>query len=525
MVSSLKPSSSELSHQVHFVSESTILVDIESLNLKDDTDTLLAQFHKALAQLQGASTKDDGSQSDSVRDRTHNSFVGFITFGSHFIVSLPKVFGPKELPEEKRRRLAKLVYKVFNRYRRRKPEKTAIKVYNNSRNQYNRPGSQSDRKASQIHTAHTLIEDFQHNGLWKPHRQVHKKDGNGAISWHRTIGGTLPIQSRSGVFYPEPIHNHSILHHNHRLRQLHNWVLYQAYQHYGWLVTQTEKNPLDWVQKPGTTSELLQIATTQLRQSYSDRDLRLWGALVAYLKVEPKGESPSSLKFLGTFSFHVIFEEMCRWVFEMQDTSIVDSNDERWSNLKATIQWEQTSDSTQKKWNNQGNILDILLPLEVDPKDEKAIIKPKTGSDVLVLDAKYYDMETLFKEGKGKGSLKRAPSLTDVRKQYVYGQFVRQSQGVEATRNALCFPVVPQGEEPIRVIGHVKFDLDKKSVDTAYEKPICLFGLSLEWLMKHYILSARKEEELQKKLWVLWDKSKDTEIKVQKEYRGPYKLI
>ena len=434
-----------------------------------------------------------------------NKFVGFIAMDDLLIISLPKVYHLEKIlqcSEDEQRQLCRRFFhflKSYTQWSEAKGRKAArtINTFHQDLGHAN-----TKRPASRLATAQRLIQDFQQHDLWHATEQVYKVHGKGTVSWSRTFSKTESMYSESGVFYPNPIHRHNRHHDNSLLRLIHHWVIQQVFRTYGWLLTDLSC-PLPYIPRPAPILKMLHLARMQLRESFSDRDIRLWRGVVSYLDTDKKGNA-HAIDVYGSCAFHVIFEEACRRVFEMREEPI----SSRYKKLNAKVHWQLTH--PPQKHQNAGNRADIVLPLKTDSH-----IKIDLGSHrILVVDSKYYDILRLFHQSKGETELRYAPSLTDVRKQYFYAQLIRLEDEAIVTRNAFLFPSVDTAfghaeapSEPISKIGTVSFGLDDSSpVGTS----ITLLTISLHWLFTQY--QSPNTPQIQAQLQKLWQSTSESQI-------------
>ena len=86
--------------------------------------------------------------------------------------------------------------------------------------------------------------------------------------------------------------------------------------------------------KVASNLKVLHLAQ-QLTDRFSDRDIGLWREVVIYLKKDKAGSSKST-EICGTCAFHILFEQACRSILEMQEELIA----KLFENLNSDVKWQ-----------------------------------------------------------------------------------------------------------------------------------------------------------------------------------------
>lgn len=422
-------------------------------------------------------------------DNLPNQFVGFIAMDEHLIISLPKVYDLDVFftqSDAEQKKTCRILFQFMKKYTewseasKRKAART-INTFHQDR------GEKNKKPASRLATAQKILNDFLENDLWNTNIRLYTQQSNGPISWSKTIQKTQSICSVSGVFYPHPVRMKKQPHNYHLLQQIHHWVVVQIFRNFGWLLTDVSC-PLPPISKPASNMEMLHRARIQLRESFSDRDVRLWNAMVNYLDPDKRGNS-EAVDIYGACAFHVVFEEACRRVFERKE------HDHRYaqyfSTLNTTVKWNIVA--PKREYENFGNRADILAPIE----EEGSLIPIQiTNRRFFVLDAKYYDFARIIRGATQRSTsyLYGAPSLSDIRKQYFYTQLVlsEKNKNIEEAKSAFLFPYVYETHDVQKVkhVGTVGFGMQN---NTVFDEDIMLFGICLEWLFEQYCNLQEKD--------------------------------
>ena len=236
---------------------------------------------------------------------------------------------------------------------------------------------------------------------------------------------------------------------------------------YGWLFPEVRSIDIDI--RDELTKDEKEWAKTELSlhlpRLFNQRERDLFEWIGYYLDESAHGFKGTGV-LLGTISFHTIFEKMLqKYLNDKQGEYTEVQEPPTWK-----LSWDYEFDKA-----GSGGQADIIVPFNVN--------------SVLVLDAKYYQLEMLMKD-EDKSLL---PDLKDVREQYFYAQLIRDSEenSITKTRNTFVFPLSEQGKKIQEDSG-----CDNEKASNFYKlgsvqfaqspAPIMALGISLAKLMEEY---------------------------------------
>ena len=238
---------------------------------------------------------------------------------------------------------------------------------------------------------------------------------------------------------------------------------------------------------------------------FQARPRRLTDLLLRYLRIAEYKGKKEQVDVFGTTSFHVLFEYMCSQVLMHQEEP---------PSLKAgQVLWDMSilpESLRQKDPLHKGSHqrIDLMtevnrFPVEEGAQEENYIhfeVPQNEGSQLLILDAKYYDIIGALKYSKGASHL---PKLEDIRKQYAYKAWVqkrKQEPAYEHITNGLVFPTCLDGESLVsgehfyQENGDCHHPFQRLGqVSIPPEEPLFVLGIDLQSLMKVYVKGEKFE--------------------------------
>lgn len=395
-------------------------------------------------------------------DTSIGTFVGMFVYKETLYSVLPKtlLYKKDNLEDKDRLKYTRLVYQALRRYKNDDPNKKAVKEEDLS--VIIEPDKE---KSSVLGVVEVLIQDWFMHGLWKPIRSRNKAYGNGSIHWGRTISQSQAVVLEHSSIHHPMIHNHWYQDEHHPLTRIQQLVMKDIQKEYGWLFPEVQSIDIDITdeltedEEEWAKSEL----SLHLPRLFDQRERDLFEWIGYYLDKSAHGFKGTGV-LLGTISFHTIFEKMLqKYLNDKQGEYIEVQEPPKWK-----LSWDKKFDTA-----GSGGQADIIVPFD--------------ANSVLVLDAKYYQLEMLMKDEDKS----RLPDLKDVRKQYFYAQLIRDSKenSITTTRNTFVFPLSEQGDNlkggsdnekasNFYMLGSVRFAQSPAS--------IMALGISLAKLMEEY---------------------------------------
>lgn len=309
-------------------------------------------------------------------------FVGLLEIDSDVYICLPKVYDIDELKKSDARDLVKTLLVIS--------QNTAItsRVPDAHFLQQREDSSFLGR----LHLAKFLIEDFLEKGDMTFRESNVVIDNRFQPNWTKTITETIPIISKAGPIYDRWFSKRQYVVADKALKNLHHLILKECIERYGDLLGYTQdllvslSHAFDKI-----PSHAESVIDARLRRSYVQRDIYVLKAMNEWIS-----KKHSSLNFFGTRHFHIIWEEVCSFLFD---------------NKKYDASWKDVF--PRPLW----NFLDTGQSMHGD-KFEVDILSDILPGKLILADAKYYNISN-----RKFGIL----GVNDVAKQINYEQIIVQS--------------------------------------------------------------------------------------------------
>lgn len=296
----------------------------------------------------------------------------------------------------------------------------------------------------------SLMFDFFENGLYRNFEEIFEENGNGEIHWDKTINTYVPYLSYGVPFYPYMKTKKSRINNNDFFTVLHELVLGQAYKELA------ELDLLDVLDIPnadfrndgldvlGDTDYIKSRIYGELSYQFRTREQNVLKMILNYLSYEKSLTDIESVCFYGTNSFNLVWEDVCRNVFDdclqKEIESICDINKllEYKNKIKLTDIIENPYWKSAFKTDGGTFIPDIIT------------IK---NNIFYILDAKYYIPEIEL------GNVKRPPGIESISKQYFYQlAYKKFTEDMKFDRVVNCF-LFPTDEEKVICKKSVHMDM------------------------------------------------------------------
>lgn len=233
-----------------------------------------------------------------------------------------------------------------------------------------------------------VIYDFYSRGYYRESEKVRAVARRGKIDWNRTIKTRQAYAQDGDVFYLDFVTRQNASGENELITLIHEYCVYESFSKIGWLFTAMlpEKPRLKYHEKL-----FRRILTGKLKETFNDRDRRLFRNMLAI--VEYQGNSESSGHFIyGTYRFEYVWETLIDRVYG------IDCKKDYFPKTEWIIEGESCGNA-------------YLEP------DTVMIYK----GDVYILDAKYY------KYGVTQNP-HDLPGSSSVGKQITYGEYVAEQE-------------------------------------------------------------------------------------------------
>lgn len=247
-----------------------------------------------------------------------------------------------------------------------------------------------------------LIYDFLSRGYYRE-RESHYNTGiHGKINWSKTIKMQKPYIQDDTAFYLKFVIKENSATDNELISHIYEYCVYESFQKLGWLFTATmpRKPRIKYNKK-----QFIEVVSSKYRQTFNDRNKRLFRNMLAILQEEFDSEVPLNFRY-GTNRFEYVWEALIDKVFGIEG--------------KAAY-------FPKTKWILSGKQFDNA---SLEP-DSIMLWQDK----IYVLDAKYYKYGTTRRPSD-------LPESTSINKQITYGEYIAETllNGEGVIYNAFLMP-------------------------------------------------------------------------------------
>lgn len=284
-----------------------------------------------------------------------------------------------------------------------------------------------------------LIEDYKQNRLIHTHRRKEQINGNGRIEWSKSIQKKAPIVMKNKLYYLDLITSKNDIVSDQELTSIHSLVLKLVSDTYGWLFDFHYFN--DFPNENHSKKYMLYILNKALKNTYIDREIRLFKNLITFLNRKAKSDL---IHVFATGYFANIWEVACAKFFD----DIRDLH-----NMVPNPYWVYEGKKT-----HTSQIPDILL---------------NNDNNIVIFDAKYYRI----KEG-----IDKLPGWGDIVKQLFYAMSFKES--TRQIYNAFLFP--SSYALGYKYLGYASVD----NKENEFGK-VLAFGMDVQMVLSQYIGEIR----------------------------------
>lgn len=307
-----------------------------------------------------------------------------------------------------------------------------------------------------------LYNDYNEYGIYTTTQDIFEVNGNGEINWDKTINETFTLISNNKPFYPELITRKKIDDNNDYFKILHEVILTQCSKQLKKtdLLELFEFEELSLSEKKiddlGDKDYILNEILKELNVQFNTRKQLLLKTMYAYISCESELGTNSDFSLYGTNSFHVIWENVCKVVFDnmlekkLRDLNLPSelkekyNNEKEYKNLYSIIEkpcWE----------NDKGRFkADTLKPDLISiyqDNDQK--------HKFIIFDAKYYSIKILGETIIGQ------PGIESITKQYLYQLAYKKfidEHGFKQENIRNCF-LLPTENSEVEEFGSVSMEM------------------------------------------------------------------
>ena len=299
-----------------------------------------------------------------------------------------------------------------------------------------------------------IIEFYLSGGNIKDWLSVKRTDYKGKINWRMTMS-SYPKVIDDYFFYDKIVSKRLELA-DISLVEIFNFCVNKALENLGWLYN---FQPNSQNLRSENLDNYISFVKKQLHYTNNERRKELLLNMLSIL-IEVVSEKENYVTVFGTNNFNLVFEYMINLVF---------NNVENISDYYPNSWWELEG----KIFGNSKLRPDAVLTY---------------GSDVFLIDAKYYRYETTHRSSD-------LPGTDSIQKQLTYQDHIKNVLGLNVVNNLFIVP--NHSKEKVKYLGKAKACW--RQVDNT----INLFSIGLETLME-LVNSSQKEKETTRKSIVQW---------------------
>jgi hypothetical protein len=326
---------------------------------------------------------------------------------------------------------------VCPKYRKTVYEQSIIPKFKNLFQSFNTEVVYSDSLYTSKTLSETILVDFMKNKYFKEEQMVFDNDWN-SVSWEDLILDCDNFHNGHPVILePKTFSKTNLIHH--KMVKMQDSFISLLISKNNDLIQEFSLPHSYLKQQLFSEEEMLNYFRSELKKNRLYREKRMMKLYIDFLSVREQ-----EFQFFGTKFFHIIWEKICKFVFNDQ-TSIYKKHFP-----KPTYQ-----------------IGDKIIKLKGHIPDIISVPDPKS---CFVLDAKYYDIE------------KGLPQTEDVTKQLFYEKLCKNILPNHSTSNGFLF--LNEQDEDIMNIGKLTYDVFEQKNITLYSLKD-IFVLSLFCDKKH----------------------------------------
>lgn len=279
-----------------------------------------------------------------------------------------------------------------------------------------------------------FLEDYYTYGVYSNTRNILEINGSGEINWDKTINTFNPIIDDNKPYYGEFYTKNSVDDLSDYFKLLHEYIITvssKELEKTGLLeifdITSVELSSKLLDDFGDLTSILVKIEK-ELNIEYNTHKRKLLKSMHSFLSMNSSFSNRNYLTLYGTGTYHVIWENICSWIF---------SN--KYMEVKGYVKKPKWIHKTGKThYHDRTFTPDIVTYVD---------------DTFFIMDAKYYNLKFTDRE------LSNHPGLGDISKQYLYQLALNEyieSKAFSEVKNILLFPTY---NDEVEFKGTVKIDV------------------------------------------------------------------
>ena len=330
-----------------------------------------------------------------------------------------------------------------------------IAKYSRSKARQDNSG-RDDSGGSWLSVIKSIADDFIKYGIYSDRHRIQGRN-NGKANWARTIVRETPLIGKNGnIVYSNFCSSKTQDNLDNFLAQIQVAVLKAISKDHGWWLSDLakDKSKLQAFRPPSIDPQFWAIKLKALLPSlFSSRAIRLTNYLIRYLEREPYN-SKGPL-FFGLNDFHNVWEKMLRDVLE--------NTEDGW-NTKLPKPYFYFSDTAP--------------PEPATKKQMEMDMVVRQGSNLVIVDAKYYDATTIT----------TSPSWPDISKQLIYELAMKDLLEKEGLTEEIhsCFVFPDFSDQTGKTYTEIKMEYSKGRTPSTLPQIKC-FYIPIITVMQAYL--------------------------------------
>lgn len=338
-------------------------------------------------------------------------YVGILTIENSCLIIYPKYIDDIEADCREGHAKLKLILNVIDKFQ----------ILNNE--SVEAEGSSSTLFSLMI----DIVRDYWDKGLYITNRQQEEINGEGLISWDKTLERSNAYIFDNTPYYLELITERTTVNMKNIVTEVHEAILNQIMNKLNSVLSilSIEKVNVSGHQLAdiGDEQYLVYVLENELNRQFITSKQATLKKLLSYMKSRSNYDNTDIMQFYGSSSFNLVWEDVCKRVYrndleqslnnlELVLSGEIDEKRVDYSNykyLKSVVgkpKWTRLSDQSNLK-TNQTLMLDVLKV-----NHQKKCFQ--------IYDAKYYRIVAKKKEGSNEYSISGQPGVGDITKQYLY---------------------------------------------------------------------------------------------------------
>lgn len=373
------------------------------------------------------------------KDNISFSYVGILIYKQNVLFFVPKIY-PTEQICNKNLYLEFLsnIINLFKNYSKRES------LLNEELQTLN---FEQDSESNILSTISYIIDDFNEYGVYKNELDILELNGCGDTEWDETMDTFIPYIDRNQVIYMDYLSSENICDENYIVTKIHKAVVNKC-------ISFCKEYNLDKLLRYEGICEIdsdydidydeemfINLIDQELAIQYEDRKVRVLHAIKSFL-TQNNGSQQDRLEAFGSTNFENIWENICS---DILGNEFVGNGRYKKFKLKEPV-WTKDKSAEiniSKKRKGRKNILN---------PDTLKVVKNNGETILLILDAKYYDLNFI-----SKNEVINNPGMGDISKQYMYELALKEYCNQNTITKCINAFMIPSFKNTYS-LGNVKLD-------------------------------------------------------------------